>query len=556
MFFSARRIRRHSRGGRRRRIAMLPLLVIAALALSPAPRHRLSDAVSAPVPLACSGLPADDEYLTDAAELGEEHACEHQRARTSGRNEDPDEPTSINATPVATTGADPASVGQWSPPFLPGTKTIGITSVVLNTGKLLLWGGPPPPGTRQTPAYLFDPVTRTGRDVYAPGRIFCGGQTLLGDGSVFSVGGTSGNPHGIPDIYRFDVATAQWVRQPDTPLGRYYPTTTRLADGRVLITAGTESDGVTRNPVVELYTPPAPGQSVGTLRAVGPPHPTSYYPHQWVMPDGKVLQASTTSTSAFDPAAQSWAPLPALRVATGDGSAGLLLAGPPSGSTRVLVVGGNLGKANTQTFNYATPAAGWAPGGQLPNPRIHMNVVQVPDGSAFGFGGNSSGLYDIGQRRTLFYDPATGGWTGMAVQTPRRAYHSTAVLLPDGRIMSAGDDGDGGGRQVIDFYSPPYLFKGPRPVITGSPAAVSYGSTFSITVSGPAWDRAVLVAPGATTHAVDTNSRVVRLTGTVTASGMTLKAPSANLAPRGYYMLFALTPGGVPSVARWVHVGP
>jgi hypothetical protein len=154
------------------------------------------------------------------------------------------------------------------------------------------------------------------------------------------------------------------------------------------------------------------------------------------------------------------------------------------------------------------------------------------------------------------YDPTTDTWTNMAVQTPRRAYHSTAVLLPDGRIMSAGDTGAGGGRQLIDFFSPPYLFQGPRPAIDAAPSSVAYGDTFSITTSGAPATRAVLMAPGATTHADEMNARHVELAVTPTAGGFTATAPSPQVAPPGYYMLFTVTADGIPSVASWVHLGP
>ncbi len=71
----------------------------------------------------------------------------------------------------------------------------------------------------------------------------------------------------------------------------------------------------------------------------------------------------------------------------------------------------------------------------------------------------------------------------MAAQAEERGYHSTALLLPDGRIVSAGDDGPsdlGGQSDEIEVFSPPYLFKGPRPQITSAPDAVPYGSTFGV----------------------------------------------------------------------------
>jgi hypothetical protein len=380
----------------------------------------------------------------------------------------------------------------------------------------------------------------------------------LSDGRVLSVGGTTKIPHGIPDVWLFDPVSEQWVRQPDTPLGRYYPTSTKLADGTVVVTAGTELDGTTPNPTVELYTPPPDGTDVGNLRVVGPAHATGYYPRQWLMPDGNMLQVEGRHSYRLDTQSWQWTTLLGLPVGNGAGSAGLMLPGGPNGSSRVLMVGGlksGTAVTTTERYDYANPAGGWSYAHPMPTPRTHMNVVQVPDGSAFGIGGNSSGLYNVGQFQTLRYDPVTDAWSGMAVQTPRRAYHSTAVLLPDGRIMSAGDTGSGGGKQLIDFYSPPYLFQGPRPVITDAPSKVSYGGTFSIGTAGAPATRAVLMAPGATTHADEMNARHVELAVTPSAGGFSATAPRAQVAPPGYYLLFAVTSDGIPSIARWVHLG-
>ena len=140
-----------------------------------------------------------------------------------------------------------------------------------------------------------------------------------------------------------------------------------------------------------------------------------------------------------------------------------------------------------------------------------MNVVQVPDGSAYGIGGNSPASMTWGglrRWRTARRRIPGPRWRS---SRQRRAYHSTAILLPDGRIMSAGDNGAGGGRQLIDFYSPPYLFKGDRPAITSTPTTVGYGNSFSISTSGPPVTRAVLMAPAATTHANEMNARHVEL---------------------------------------------
>jgi hypothetical protein len=277
------------------------------------------------------------------------------------------------------------------------------------------------------------------------------------------------------------------------------------------------------------------------------------------MPDGNVLQVDKKLNYKLDTTTWSWTKFKALPGGDGAGSSGLLLPGGPQGSTKVLMVGGLEGSdavTSTERFDYNNPKAGWMFASPLPTPRAHMNIVQVPDGSAFGVGGNSHALYADGQYQTLAYDPATDTRTGMAVETVRRSYHSTAILLPDGRIMAAADSGVGGGKQAIDFYSPPYLFKGPRPQITTAPNQVDYGSGFSIATAGAPATSAVLMAPSATTHADDMKARRVQLSVTPTPTGFNATAPTARVAPPGYYMLFTLTADGIPSVASWVHLGP
>ena len=96
----------------------------------------------------------------------------------------------------------------------------------------------------------------------------------------------------------------------------------------------------------------------------------------------------------------------------------------------------------------------------------------LPDGTVLVVGGGQSGLYKQPVRTAELFDPESETWTSMATQTAPRAYHSTAILLPDGRILSAGMD-SGKWERTGEIFSPPYLFKGPRPSILSAPATIA-----------------------------------------------------------------------------------
>ena len=112
-------------------------------------------------------------------------------------------------------------------------------------------------------AYVYDPVTGDGHRVDPPSNLFCAGQVPLADGRILFVGGqldwTGGdNFFGLNQIWIFDPVAETWTRQVDMRHGRWYPTATRLPDGRVLITSGWDETGTqTMNRDVEIFTPAA-----------------------------------------------------------------------------------------------------------------------------------------------------------------------------------------------------------------------------------------------------------------------------------------------------------
>ena len=159
------------------------------------------------------------------------------------------------------------------------------------------------------------------------------------------------------------------------------------------------------------------------------------------------------------------------------------------------------------------------------------------------------------------WNPDTETWTKVDALQNGRLYHSTALLLPDGRVLMAGGGQLPSVPTIVDqrnaeIYSPPYLFKGPRPTITAAPAAAAYGASFDVTTPDAASISQVsLVRLPSVTHAIDMNQRFQFLNFTTGAGKLTVTAPAnANLAPPGDYMLFVLNSNGVPSVASMIRV--
>jgi hypothetical protein len=138
-------------------------------------------------------------------------------------------------------------------------------------------------------------------------------------------------------------------------------------------------------------------------------------------------------------------------------------------------------------------------------------------------------------------------------------YHSTTLLLPDGRVLHAGSgDGPGLPRELnAEIFSPPYLFLRPRPIIADAPDAVGYGQQFFL--ASPNAGQAVrvtLVRPASVTHAFDQNQRFIELDFRKTAGGVTVTGPRSNaVAPPGPYLIFILNGDGVPSVGSIMRVG-
>ena len=177
--------------------------------------------------------------------------------------------------------------------------------------------------------------------------------------------------------------------------------------------------------------------------------------------------------------------------------------------------------------------------------------------------------HSSGDRKASYiFEPWNNVWLTVGNSLRRRAYHSVALLLPDGRVLVGGSTGhvftdllhDRDDEFRLDIFTPPYLTRGPRPTILGVPDAVEYGEEFEISVGGFLANQiseVALMRPGSTTHSNNMDQRRVRLPVLERRGGtVRVTAPTElSVAPRGFYMLFVLNHFGVPSVAKFVRLG-
>ena len=224
---------------------------------------------------------------------------------------------------------------------------------------------------------------------------------------------------------------------------------------------------------------------------------------------------------------------------------------------QVLEVGGSdppTATAEIINLNAATPA--WTATGSMNYPRRQHNAVVLPDGTVLVVGGSSGSGFDNSSTPvapTELWNPATGTWTVMASIAEYRGYHSTAFLLPDGRVFSGG--GNVGGPN-FQLFSPPYLSAGTRPTIASVPTAAGYAQTILIgTPDAATISKVSLIRLPSVTHTFDQSQRFMSLQFTQASSGLAVTFPAnANIAPPGYYMLFLVNSSGVPSVASILQV--
>lgn len=454
--------------------------------------------------------------------------------------------------------AGPEDIGQWGP--VGSWPVVAIHASLLPNGKVLFWqkanGGIFQPGFQETTAYVWDPATdlvETLTDI-AHNDLFCSGHSSLADGRTIVIGGHNVFLDGHDGVHLYDPDTQLWTAGGSMSQRRWYPNTVALPDGRVMTVGGHIDPGRGAsggNPaqslkpalIPEIYDPV---QDAWT-RLEKAPQSLPSYPFLFVLPDGRVLQAKTTTTRTLDLSTGLWTTVDTTVNPNALGSAAMYRPG------KILKSGGGHDATNAaDVIDMSDAVPAWRAVAPMLHPRHDHNLVLLPDGSVLAVGGS---VEENNQQDAVLpaerWDPDTELWTQMDEMDPDpRMYHSTALLLPDGRVVAAGGD-NFASRQV---YSPTYLFQGARPTLSSSPASVGYGAAFQVdTPDAASITSVVFMRPGSTTHAFDQNQRYVPLTFAPSAGGISVNSPSdANQAPPGSYMLFLVNDQGVPSVASFV----
>jgi len=471
--------------------------------------------------------------------------------------------------------------GQWGPviglPIVPAAAFIEHDS-----GKVLNFASYRPnqfSGTTSGLTYTstWDPsngavseriVTNTQHDM------FCPGMNLLHSGRAIITGGDDSTKTSV-----YDPVTDTWTAASTMRMGRGYQASTVLSNGKVFTIGGSWSggrggkNGEQYDPATNTWSllPGCPVAPMLTNDAEGSFRQDN---HGWLFAwkNAVVFQAGPSK-------AMNW-----YGTTEGPGNGAQIAAGNRGDDVdsmngnavmydavngKILTVGGATSYQDVDATNSAYVITIGFPGtvptvqkvAPMANRRSFANAVILPNGKIFVAGGQTHAVPftdTTAVKNPELWDPATQTWSTLPPHVVSRNYHSLALLLPDGRVYTAGGGLCGGcstNHADAQVYSPAYLFNGARPSITAAPTTLVVGAGFSITTNTGVTSFS-LIRYGSATHTVDTDQRRVVLTPTKTAGTtytFTLPNDAGVLLP-GYWMLFALNSAGVPSVAKTIKI--
>jgi Concanavalin A-like lectin/glucanases superfamily/Domain of unknown function (DUF1929) len=472
-------------------------------------------------------------------------------------------------TPVGAPTADPPGaprerVGSWTAPE--DWPLVAVHASMLSNGKVAVWDAfDAAPGSER----IWNPETSTFDSAPSGINLFCSGHVLLPDGRLFVAGGHEKAYVGLRNTMLLDPLATSWTAGPDMSRERWYPTTTTLPDGRVLIVSGDAitEDGPRDTPFVtpsdtlpEIYDPER--NTITPLPAASRRMPL--YPFMFVAPDGRVVDAGPdTTTRLLDPATGRWSTLASQSPIDGHSAVmyrpGMIL---KTGTWTDTDFGGVpiTNRAAMLDLNQSVPV--WRDVARMKWQRTYHTLTVLPDGDVLALGGqsvaNANRLLSGPVLQPEIWHPQTNTWNAMASSARPRGYHNVSLLLPDGRVLLAGSGRLDGSTMLnettAEVFSPPYLFKGPRPTINYAPPSIQYGDTIAVETPDAARIAKVsLVRMGAVTHNFNMDQRWQELSFRRGADRLEVDVPdSSGDAPPGVYYLFVIDDKGVPSQAAIV----
>jgi hypothetical protein len=448
------------------------------------------------------------------------------------------------------TAAQPDVAGEWAPVMSWPVVAIHVTT--LPNGKVLVW---PRDGGAQ--ARVWDPATSSFvQTPLSTMNLFCAGHAFLPDGKLMVTGGHIRDGDGEKLAHLFDYTNNSWTRIADMNNGRWYPTSTALPNGESLVVSGS-TRRYNANPLPQVWQTTGGWRNLSNAQLDLP-----LYPFMHVAPNGKVFNSGPNTTTRYlDTTGNgAWTTVATRSVYRDYGSSVQYAPG------KIVLIGGGdppTRSAEVIDLNQSTPS--WRAVGSMTFTRRQLNATLLADGKVLVTGGTSGAGFNDACNAVLaaeLWDPVTEQFTLMASAAERRLYHSTSVLLPDGRVLTGGGGSPAGANcpdsdhLTAQIYSPAYLFKGARPTISSTPASVTYGQTFFVgTPNGSSIAKVNWIRLGSVTHAFDMNQLINPLGFTTTGGGLNVTAPAdPNACPPGHYMLFILNGTGVPSVASIVQI--
>ena len=465
---------------------------------------------------------------------------------------------------------------KWTAPT--NLPLIPVAAANLPNGKILVWsaynrfdyGG----DFGQTYTAIFDPSTGSSTETLVTNTqhdMFCPGIANLPDGTIFVTGGSSSTK-----VSMYSPNTNTWTAAAPMIRGRGYQGSVTLSGGGVFTVGGSWSGG-TDNKDGETWIPGAgwhynysvwddyflTGDSAGVYRSDN---------HAWLfaLANSRVFHAGPSKRMNWvDTAGAGNVTLAGTRAADGDamnGNAVMFDIG------KILTVGGapdyegKPATANAHVIDITTGTANVRKVASMSYTRAFHNSVVLPNGQVVVIGGQAVPTVFSDDRAVLtaeLWNPATEKFSLLTPMATPRTYHSVALLLPDGRVLSGGGGLCGtcaANHPNVEILTPPYLLnsngtEATRPSISSAPGEAILGT--SIAVSATSGMAAFsLVRMSSVTHSVNNEQRRVPLAYTVGTAGeylLSIPADPGVVVP-GYYMLFAMNSAGVPSVAKVIRV--